>query len=107
VPARLNNRKEKVVIHRLILHGIYRQIRHVVGPITKAGGDAEKPRNGHLASIHHTAFLDHLDTAKDHYIKWLLASVAEMEEEPCAPSAKTVDTLCTRLQKRARKEDAP
>ena len=48
-----------------------------VDTVAKAGGDVEHPKNAHVATIHHTAFLIAMDQAKDHYIKWVLACAAE------------------------------
>jgi hypothetical protein len=50
--------------------------------IEKCGGATETPQNGHMANIHHSAFLVEMDRAKDHYIKWLLAHVATADPVP-------------------------
>jgi hypothetical protein len=79
---------------------------HEIGAdtIRAEGQNPEAPLNGHLATIHHTAFLTQFDVCKDHFIKWVLAATGEMEEEPQAPSLQEVEELCTRLTKRSRVE---
>lgn len=59
--------------------------------VANAGGDTENPVNGHLANIHHTGFLTHMDQAKDHLMKHMLACVATMEETPAEIPANIID----------------
>jgi len=39
------------------------------------------PKNAHLANIHHTGFLVAIDQAKDHAIKYVLASACTKKSE--------------------------
>ena len=54
----------------------------------------ETPQNGHMANIHHSAFLVELDRAKDHYIKWILAHVATADAVPIPVNTALLASIC-------------
>lgn len=52
--------------------------------------ETSEPNNPHLATIHHTGFLDALDKAKDHYMKFILACTGKREEQPLVRERESV-----------------
>lgn len=62
--------------------------------IESCGIATDTPQNGHMANIHHSAFLVEMDRAKDHYIKWILAHVADSNATPLPVNTALLTAVC-------------